>query len=503
MSKEKSQNDEQKMTKYELKRKQKQETKAKDAVGLLFWKLAAVLFVIAVLAWIFASPIKNIINKNKTLFTVGDKSIKALEFDYYYNVCKSNYMNSYGSYLMYYGLTEDTDPATVMYNSDLTFKDYFEELAAEQIQQNEALYDEMVAAGFTYDATEDYNVFVDNMTTNAKEAGVSTNAYVRDLYGEYATVSNLKSIIMTTASLTKFYESVYDSKMVSDEDILAYYKENSNDYDSVNYFMLTVNADIPTEPTDLADIEPVYDEEGTYTPSEAEIDAAMEAAKAEADELLESVKTDGEPHVGELSSSVSYYVRDWLFDSARKEGDTTVIENSYSHMYYVLYFDERYLVEEPTVDVRVVITEDNNGEAIKAEYEAGAKTEDSFIELVKKYSADTESVINGGLFEKQDPANFDGELYDWMFSPQRRPGDVETFVLSDTITYTMYYVGQNMPIWKVNITNTLMSEVMNEYVEEIKAKKVILDPNRNLRYLVVQEAQAVLEQLDEAASIAE
>ena len=87
---------------------------------------------------------------------------------------------------------------------------------------------------------------------------------------------------------------------------------------------------------------------------------------------------DGEAHENEKKSSVNYLISDWLFDDARKAGDTTVITNDNSHCYYVVAFEKRYLDETPSADVRVIIpTEDKTGEEILEEWKNGAATEDS------------------------------------------------------------------------------------------------------------------------------
>ena len=41
---------------------------------------------------------------------------------------------------------------------------------------------------------------------------------------------------------------------------------------------------------------------------------------------------DGEAHENEKKSSVNYLISDWLFDDARKAGDTTVITNAIATM---------------------------------------------------------------------------------------------------------------------------------------------------------------------------
>lgn len=340
-----STNDEKALTKYELKMKKRAEEKAKEESGILVWKIVGIALIVAIVAFIASFPIKTAIKLNKVLFTVGGKQIRQVEYDYAYNNVKSTYMNNYGSYLSYYGLTEDADESKVWYSQDLTFKDYFDQLTIDQMKQDIALEKNMKADGYTYDATEDYKNFITLLEMAAKNSGVSASTYIKNNYGEYATKSRLKPFIKLSFELGEYYNTIVDGLAPSDADVQKYYEENKADYDSVDYYMITVAADLPTAPTELAD-EGVQVSEGDYTPSDAEVEAAMAEAKEKADAELETITTKGEAHVGELRQSVHYQIKSWLFDDSRKPGDTTVIEEPYEHEYYVVGFKSRYLSDE-------------------------------------------------------------------------------------------------------------------------------------------------------------
>ncbi|MCI6035997.1 MAG: peptidylprolyl isomerase, partial [Firmicutes bacterium] len=228
-----------------------------------------------------------------------------------------------------------------------------------------------------------------------------------------------------------------------------------------------------------------------YQPSDAEIAKAMEDAKVLADNAEKTVATAGDVHENEKRTSVNYLISDWLFDDARKAGDTTVITNDNSHCYYVVAFEQRYLDETPSANVRVIVpAEDKSGEEILDEWKSGAATEDSFAELCKKYTQDTSAAENGGLFEQVTSTGMTAELSDWIFDSSRQAGDTVAITVSDATTYVLYYVGQDQPEWKISIKNTLVSQAMSEYLQNITADITVEDPKGKLNYLKVQAEES-------------
>ncbi len=90
-------------------------------------------------------------------------------------------------------------------------------------------------------------------------------------------------------------------------------------------------------------------------------------------------------------------------------------------------------------------------------------------------------------------------LADWIFAKERVAGDTEIVRIDDTYIYVLYYVSTNSPEWKLEIKNTLTSQNMTAYIEEISADCEVKDTKGNLRYLEIRAqeeaaaAQASLE----------
>ena len=506
----KEQTEQKVMTKYDRKVQKRKEDKEKEKKEERISTAIGIVVLVALVCLVASFPIRTYLATHETYVVVNGEAVNKVEFDYQYNLTKNNYITQYGSYLTYFGLDTSKDLSTQMYSDTLTWQDYFEQNAVESLKQNKALMAEAKAAGFTYDTTDEYNTFKETIKTSAAAAGVSDKEYVRSIYGSYATMGRIEEYVKNDMVMNAYYQKLQEDNAPSDDEIQSYYEENKAIYDSVDYRLTTIEAELPTEPTELAD--PVEETAATtdttatdgtaatdatasdstdtaYQPSDAEIAKAMEDAKVLADDAEKTVAKDGEAHENEKKSSVNYLISDWLFDDARKAGDTTVITNDNSHCYYAVAFEKRYLDETPSADVRVIIpNEDKTGEEILEEWKSGAATEDSFAELCKKYTQDTSAVENGGLFEQVTKTGMTEELSNWIFDNSRQAGDTVAITVSDT-TYVLYYIGQDQPEWKINIKNTLVSDTMSQHMQDITADVTVEDPKGKLNYLKVQEAE--------------
>ena len=515
----KEQTEQKVMTKYDRKVQKRKEEKEKEKKEERISTAIGIVVLVALVCLVASFPIRTYLATHETYVVVNGEAVNKVEFDYQYNLTKNNYITQYGSYLTYFGLDTSKDLSTQMYSDTLTWQDYFEQNAVESLKQNKALMAEAKAAGFTYDTTDEYNTFKETIKTSAAAAGVSDKEYVRSIYGSYATMGRIEEYVKNDMIMNAYYQKLQEDNAPSDDEIQSYYEENKATYDSVDYRLTTIEADLPTEPTELADpveatTAPDADTDGTattdttqdtaYQPSDAEIAKAMEDAKVLADDAEKTVAKDGEAHENEKKSSVNYMISDWLFDDARKAGDTTVITNDNSHCYYAVAFEKRYLDETPSADVRVIIpTEDKTGEEILEEWKSGAATEDSFAELCKKYTQDTSAVENGGLFEQVTKTGMTEELSNWIFDNSRQAGDTVAITVSDT-TYVLYYIGQDQPEWKINIKNTLVSDTMSQHMQDITADVTVEDPKGKLNYLKVQaEESAAAETAAETQEITE
>lgn len=475
------------VTKYDRKVQRRKEEEARLKREKQISRIIGIVVLVLIVGALAYSPIRKFAAARSTYITVGSHKISELEFDYYYAQASNDYLNTYGDYLSYLGLNVNGSFESQAYSDTMSWKDYFDQLATSVIIQNKALLDEAKAAGFTYDPSAEYKAFLEGNKEVAAELGMTLARYYRAAYGQYATASNIKPFAEEGYIVSAYYREVAKSKEAGEAEIRAYYEENKATYDSVDYLVTQIDAEVPEAQTSTdADGNEVITE-----PTEEEIQAAMEAARVQADEALLVIEEEGTETIGSLQSGVSTYYRDWLFDDARKEGDTTVIEDENNHRYYVLMFERRYLDESSiTANIRAIMTTNNNGEAILAEWEAAGATEAAFTSLVPTYSQDTASRFSGGLYEDLTPTALGIEvLNDWVFAEERKAGDTVT-VTDQGVTYVLFYVSKGRPEWQASIANTLLTEAMSEYMLEIQEKCQVSDPKGRLAYLKTPEPLA-------------
>lgn len=477
------------------KRKEQEEKRKRDHKITMAISIA---ILVAAVALIVSFPIRNFTAVHSTFIEVGGKKITRVEFDYNYYVTLNNYYNQMSYLLPYLGVDFSGDLSTQMYSEDLSWQDYLQELTVDRIKTNQSLLQEARSAGFTYDTSADYAEFQQFVEDGAKENGVSVASYLKSAYGSLATMGRLEDFVKESFYAAAYQDSVSDQKTPSDDEINAYYEENKDSYDSVDYRMVQVDAVLPTEPTELAD--PVEEseeadesEDGTeeaYQPSEAEIEAAMEVAQEEAQEKEKTIGTDGELTENAKMSSLNYLYSDWLMDETRKEGDTTTVEDNTNHRYYVVQFVKRYRDDAPTVNARVISTDDHeSAEAVMTEWESGEATEARFIELYHQYSTDTS--MEDGFYEGITKLN-DETLDGWLYAEERQPGDVSVLdaASEENGHFVMYYVGKGQPEWYYSIRSTMLSTAMSDYLDEISADCQVVDRKGNLRYLIVESLEA-------------
>ena len=257
----------------------REEDRKKARRDELTGRITGIVVVLALLCLVLSFPIRSYLTINGTYIEVAGEKVSRVEFDYHYNLMKNSYITQNSYYLSMFGIDLSKDPSAQMYNDQLTFQDYFEQMAVNNIAENKALRDQMKAAGFTYDATGEYAKYEEAIRTAASVQGVTEKAYIQQLYGPYATASRVKGFVIENMELGAFYEQVSREKAPTEAEIKAYYEENADSYDSVNYRILTFNAELPTEPTELAD--PVDETESAEGEEGADGDKAYTGADEE------------------------------------------------------------------------------------------------------------------------------------------------------------------------------------------------------------------------------
>lgn len=480
------------MTKYDRKMQAYQEQEKKAKAQKQRGSIIGIAIVVLVAAFVLSFPIRNYVAVNGTYITVGGEKVTKVEFDYNYAMAKTSVVAQMSMMGMDTGNIDNQ-----MYSQDLTFGDYFEQLAAENIQNTKALKAEAQAAGFTYDTDGEYEQTMENLRAGASENGTTLNKYLKSLFGSYATQARLEKIIREGIMTNAYYEQMEDALAPADAEIDSYYEEHKNNYDVVDYRLTVVEAQLPDAAPDGSAALDENGNEVAYQPTEEEIAAAMAEAKKTADTAEATVLAGGELREAQSYSYTSYLLSDWLFEETREKGDTVVVEDETNHRYLVAGFDRRYRVETPTVDIRAIITQSTDAQSILTEWQNGPATEESFIELCRRYD---ENGAEDGLYEGVGTGSMSADMNAWLGDTARSAGDTVAFTEENGSNYVFYYIGTNDPTWKMNIRNLLLNQSMTEYMERISDSVKLADPKGNLNYLKVEAAasEAAANQQDSA-----
>ena len=478
-----------------------EQRKAEKRSNKVYAAIAVIFVIVAVVSLVWKS---NILQKKATAVTIGDEKYTAAEVNYYFQQAYQSFLNQNYYYLSYIGLDTSADLRDQAHpggEEGETWFDYFMDQAIEQMILTQSLNDHAKAEGFAW--TDELQSELDSAITSLKEnvnaSGYYTSFtnYLTSTYGGTMT-EKVFTEQAKAGYLAQAYADAYtDTLDYSEDELNALYEASPNSYDKVAYESIRISGYVSSTDADGNTVE-VTDEMKADAMAEAKAKAEQVYDALQSGKSLETISGEDDSYYYTNSTGTSYYAGDtlgeWLFDSARKSGDTTLLEDEASSAYYVVKFGERFREDYNTVSVRHILlmiddsaldttaeTYEADLQALKdetlaeaeellAQWKAGEATEESFAQMANEYSEDGGSNTNGGLYS-QFPKNYMvQEFNDWSFDPARKSGDTG-IVYGESTGYKgyhiMYFVGTDLPYWQVTATETLMSEDVNAWYAEM------------------------------------
>ncbi len=451
-----------------------------------------------------------------TAYTAGDRKYSVAEMNYHYGSQYNYFANQYGSYASMFGLDTSgglrglRDQACPMLEEGKTWRDYFLESAENEAVQTKVLLDYAAAQGISLTEEElaELEQSFAGLEATAQGYGYkNADLFLTANYGSGVTPDIMREAYREATLASKANTALSESFTYSDEELAEKYEsyEGSRDYFSYLYSDVraveieTGNEDgekssAPT-PETLADAKKTADaiaaayKKAGGTDYEARLTAA---AEAEGQTVTTQTRVTG---------SGLYYAADWLKDASRKAGDVTVAEDSSGSGYRVVVFLSRDDNNYRTASVRHILikaeqAEDGSwtdeakaaakakAEEVLAEYEAGPKTVESFIELVEKYSEDGGSVANGGLYENIAKGQMVEEFEAFCFAPHKT-GDTG-IVYGESSSYAGYhvmlYVGEGELYRNVLAEADLRQSDTSAYIAE-KTEALAAKENFGIRFV--------------------
>ncbi len=464
------------VTRYDRKMEKRKKEEEKERRSWKRFKIVSIVILAAVAVSIVFSIGTSFYNRytvlNQTYFQVGDHDITRLEYNYYFNNVYSNYLSMYGSYVSMMGLdtTVDLDEQTYPGNENMTWKDYFDQSAVEQIQQIKAMADEARENGFEYDSSEDMASYETEIAAQAESASVSESEYYALMYGDYATPSRIETFVEENLLASAYYNHLVEENQPADDEITAYYEENKNSYDTVTYRSFYFEVDTSAG-------EETGSEESTAaeTTTAAEETTVEETTLDTAEETAEETTAAEETTVEETTTGAEETAAE---ETTAAEAETETASEEETGM-----TDEEIAAAIDELKVQA--------DEMAARLEAGEDFEDLCVE----YASEDQKENYGG--EEDGSLTEEGSYYgapsvaaDWLFDESRQEGDI-TVLESESLNryYVVQFISRQNDEETTNesIGNLLASQVVSEYVTEIAQEYTVTDVAGDLHYLTVPE----------------
>ena len=457
--------------------------------------IVAAILIAALLFWD-----SGVIQRRATALTVGDRSYTAVDLDYYYY---STY-SSYSSYASIYGLDSNTNLKKQELYDGYTWHDMLMESAQESLTSVSIVCQEAEKAGYTLSEAGKETVAntITQFNSSASLYGTTADALLKSNYGKYMTEKDFERILTDQQLYQEYIEVYRDGVDVTDADIDGYYTEHADTLDTLEYDCYLVK--VATTSTDA--------DGNSVDLSDEEIDANRTEAAKQADELktaLESgddVSALAEEYDAQDYSNATYYSNlvygDWLLDSARKDGDCTVVENTDSDGnvigYYAVRLNARYLDEYYPVSVRSIrfaATQGDDGtydmsaaqmsaQLVLQSWQSEGATEDAFAALADTNSSDT-STYPGGLHESVNKKTYPESVTNWLFSDERAAGDYTMIADEDGHAYyVLYYVGHDDVLYcRSRADAALRTEAYTNWLTDLKDNSYTVATGSGLNYV--------------------
>ena len=450
--------------------------------SLKLYTACAIAFVVLTIGLFTFSTVKNtgIMDRNRTAITLDGVDYTVADASYYYyNAYMNEMQNGYASYFI--DTTQPLSTQTYVFDSSKTWAEHFREQAIITLKLIHAATTQAEAAGMTLDE-EDLKKMdeqIEYVKEMAKENNYTYKGYLTAMFGRYMTPSIYEENLQRSLLATKYTTDHYDNLTYTEDEILAYYEEHKNSYDTVDGAYVTVSG-LP---------ETKKDEDGnTIDPTDEDKAAALESAKETADNILLSYQQGEDLEAYALAVKAAYngsaemtyssnVAMDWLFDESRTAGDCEVIFDEENSKYYVVVFNSREREDAPSYNVRHILITDANldlaegekageGEVLLAAQsilDSWDGTEEHFAKLAEEYTQDTGSVATGGLYEDVNKGDMISEFNDWCYAEGRQVGD--TGIVETTYgQHIMYFVGYNdNEFWHTACESAMKSEAYTEW----------------------------------------
>ena len=502
-----------------LTEKQRQEKKEAKKLKAMTISFVAVMLVIAIVFSVVLVDNginrSGYFQKKTIAATVNGQQFNSVQANYYltdyiknlYSQWQSQYGTNLNVMLGFMGMDANKSLDEQVYDKEKgqTWADYYLGEALSKAKSDLALYAKAVTEGFKL--SEDEQKAMDSnlsmMSLYAQLYGYkNADKFLQATYGYGATLESYTEYTKISTIASAFYSKYSADLKYDDAAIRGYEKGKENNFTSFSYATYTLSADdfLPEQADSKEKKEPTAEETAAALKKAEEAinslkDAtnleelnkkigALEINKDSKDAVTSQVRTDL------LYPQIATNLQTWLADKARVENEITVIAEETTSKdedgnevktttgYTIVLFQARNENTQKLANVRHLLVAFEGGstatdgsktysdeekaaakaeaEKLLKEWEDGAKTEESFIELVKEHTTDDASKETGGLYEDIHPeSNYVPNFLNWCIDTDRKVGDtgiiqseygyhIMYFSSYDELTYRDYMIREEM-----------------------------------------------------------
>ena len=300
-----------------------------------------------------------------------DFSIAEVNYMFRFNYVQ--FVNQYGSMASYIGLDTSkplkTQACAMTGEEDYTWYDYFMDSTKNQMKTFAIMSAYAKANGI--ELSEENMASIDDAVADLQEAAEqsgfsSANKFLVANYGKGCNESVFRSMLEMEYISEAVQSAVMNAKDFSVDEIKAHYETIADDYDNYSYAYYLVEAET-AESQDGTAVEPTEEAMAAAKETAQQIMDAVEAEDLEGaviavcgegvvpvhDEETEGEAEEGHVHTASTTmtdvkgNSIEAALAEWLKSENRQAGEIDIIE-SQGVGYYVVIFNDRHTVTEPT-----------------------------------------------------------------------------------------------------------------------------------------------------------
>ena len=409
--------------------------------------VCAVLFVTAVAAMFLWNS--GTFQRKAAAASVNGQNYSVSDVAYYYYNGRANALNSNSELNNDVSMREQEYTASEDYD---TWYDYLADQSVRYLATAQLTAQAAKDAGYDGGSEVDDTVSetMDSLKSSASSQGYDVAGYIKAIFNGLLTRGDFEKSLRTQALAEAYTNYKADAANYAEDELNAAYDADPNAYSMVSYESLVFsNSNYATEAVEATETTPAVEADDGSAAAKAAAEDAL--AQYKAGKALESLAgADGTYTNTSTLYGTGSDMLEWLFDDARKDGDSAVLDYSYygySMGSVVVVFHGKERADFHAVNVRHILVEDEaTANDVLAQYQAGEQTEEAFAALAQEHS--TDNADNGGLYENVYVGQMVKPFENWCFDPARQSGDTG-IVQTDYGYHIMYFVSANdAPYWQ-------------------------------------------------------